>query len=193
MDGYCHGVKFICQSAARRAFPLAPEVSSRRLHAYSDEDVTPTKGAPNVQEYSAADRRFSTLRGCRPARRHLGQGKRGAHHRAVRQARLPRFLLGRGHRRRFHATGPLRRTGRRGGAGDPRRCRAILSRRRGRMSKGGARPRRDLQGHHRGRDAEFLRPIFMASHGRRGVDALLLGSETSKVLAHSKIPVLVYR
>ena len=35
--------------------------------------------------------------------------------------------------------------------------------------------------------------IFMASHGRRGVDALLLGSETHKVLTHSKIPVLVYR
>ena len=35
--------------------------------------------------------------------------------------------------------------------------------------------------------------IFMASHGRRGVGALLLGSETSKVLTHSKIPVLVYR
>ena len=35
--------------------------------------------------------------------------------------------------------------------------------------------------------------IFMASHGRRGIDALLLGSETNKVLAHSKIPVLVYR
>jgi nucleotide-binding universal stress UspA family protein len=35
--------------------------------------------------------------------------------------------------------------------------------------------------------------IFMASHGRRGVSALLLGSETSKVLTHSKIPVLVYR
>lgn len=33
--------------------------------------------------------------------------------------------------------------------------------------------------------------IFMASHGRRGVDALLLGSETTKVLTHSKIPVLV--
>lgn len=33
----------------------------------------------------------------------------------------------------------------------------------------------------------------MASHGRRGVTALLLGSETEKVLAHSKIPVLVYR
>ena len=35
--------------------------------------------------------------------------------------------------------------------------------------------------------------IFMASHGRRGISALLLGSETSKVLTHSKVPVLVYR
>ncbi len=35
--------------------------------------------------------------------------------------------------------------------------------------------------------------IFMASHGRRGMAALLLGSETQKVLTHSKIPVLVYR
>jgi len=35
--------------------------------------------------------------------------------------------------------------------------------------------------------------IFMASHGRRGVAALLLGSETSNVLTHSKIPVLVTR
>lgn len=35
--------------------------------------------------------------------------------------------------------------------------------------------------------------IFMASHGRRGLRALLLGSETNKVLAHTKIPVLVYR
>ena len=35
--------------------------------------------------------------------------------------------------------------------------------------------------------------IFMASHGRRGISALLLGSETSKVLAHADIPVLVYR
>lgn len=35
--------------------------------------------------------------------------------------------------------------------------------------------------------------IFMASHGRRGIGALLLGSETNKVLTHSKIPVLVYR
>jgi len=35
--------------------------------------------------------------------------------------------------------------------------------------------------------------IHMASHGRRGISALLLGSETQKVLAHSKVPVLVYR
>ena len=35
--------------------------------------------------------------------------------------------------------------------------------------------------------------IFMASHGRRGIRGLLLGSETQKVLTHSKIPVLVYR
>ena len=35
--------------------------------------------------------------------------------------------------------------------------------------------------------------IFMASHGRRGVSALLIGSETSKVLTHTKIPVLVWR
>lgn len=35
--------------------------------------------------------------------------------------------------------------------------------------------------------------IFMASHGRRGVGALLLGSETQKVLSHSTIPVLVHR
>ena len=35
--------------------------------------------------------------------------------------------------------------------------------------------------------------IIMASHGRKGVGALLLGSETQKVLTHSKIPVMVYR
>jgi nucleotide-binding universal stress UspA family protein len=35
--------------------------------------------------------------------------------------------------------------------------------------------------------------IFMASHGRHGFSGLLLGSETQKVLTHSKIPVLVYR
>lgn len=35
--------------------------------------------------------------------------------------------------------------------------------------------------------------IFMASHGRRGLSGLLLGSETQKVLTHSKTPVLVYR
>ena len=35
--------------------------------------------------------------------------------------------------------------------------------------------------------------IVMASHGRRGVSALLLGSETQKVLTHSELPVLVVR
>jgi nucleotide-binding universal stress UspA family protein len=35
--------------------------------------------------------------------------------------------------------------------------------------------------------------IVMASHGRRGVAALLLGSETTKVLTHSTIPVIVVR
>lgn len=35
--------------------------------------------------------------------------------------------------------------------------------------------------------------IFMASHGRRGISALVLGSETHKVLTHSTVPVLVFR
>ena len=35
--------------------------------------------------------------------------------------------------------------------------------------------------------------IVMASHGRRGISAIVLGSETLKVLTHSTIPVLVYR
>jgi nucleotide-binding universal stress UspA family protein len=33
----------------------------------------------------------------------------------------------------------------------------------------------------------------MASHGRGAVGSLLLGSVTNKVLAHCRIPVLVYR
>jgi nucleotide-binding universal stress UspA family protein len=35
--------------------------------------------------------------------------------------------------------------------------------------------------------------IVMASHGRHGISALVLGSETAKVLTHCKIPVLVHR
>ena len=35
--------------------------------------------------------------------------------------------------------------------------------------------------------------IWIASHGRRGLDKLLLGSETQRVLAHSILPVMVYR
>src|SRR4029434_8132994 len=34
---------------------------------------------------------------------------------------------------------------------------------------------------------------MMASHGRRGLQGLLIGSETHKVLTHTKIPVLVFR
>ncbi len=35
--------------------------------------------------------------------------------------------------------------------------------------------------------------IAMASHGRSGIAAVLLGSTTTKVLTHSKLPVLIYR
>ena len=35
--------------------------------------------------------------------------------------------------------------------------------------------------------------IVMASHGRRGLESLLIGSETQKVLTHCRIPVLVVR
>jgi nucleotide-binding universal stress UspA family protein len=35
--------------------------------------------------------------------------------------------------------------------------------------------------------------IVMASHGRGGMSAIVLGSQTVKVLTHSKVPVLVYR
>ena len=35
--------------------------------------------------------------------------------------------------------------------------------------------------------------VVMASHGRRGVAGVLLGSETTKVLKHCKVPVLVCR
>mgnify|MGYP000437797158 CR=1 FL=1 len=35
--------------------------------------------------------------------------------------------------------------------------------------------------------------IFMASHGRRGITGVVLGSVTHQVLTHSKIPVMVFR
>jgi nucleotide-binding universal stress UspA family protein len=35
--------------------------------------------------------------------------------------------------------------------------------------------------------------VFMASHGRRGLNAVLLGSETQKVLTHCTLPVVVFR
>jgi nucleotide-binding universal stress UspA family protein len=42
-------------------------------------------------------------------------------------------------------------------------------------------------------DARGCDLIVMASHGRRGIAAIVLGSETIKVLTHCKIPVLVHR
>ena len=35
--------------------------------------------------------------------------------------------------------------------------------------------------------------VWMGSHGRKGLDRLILGSETQRVLAHANLPVLVYR
>lgn len=35
--------------------------------------------------------------------------------------------------------------------------------------------------------------IVVGAHGRRGLEGVLLGSETVKILTHSKVPVLVYR
>lgn len=54
----------------------------------------------------------------------------------------------------------------------------------------GIHPWESIIEHARKMDCDLL---VMASHGRRGVSALLLGSETQKVLTHSKIPVLIVR
>ncbi len=35
--------------------------------------------------------------------------------------------------------------------------------------------------------------IWMGSHGRKGLDKVLLGSETQRVLSHTTLPVMVYR
>ena len=45
------------------------------------------------------------------------------------------------------------------------------------------------------RTAERMRcdAIFMASHGRKGISRLFIGSETQKVLANTTIPVMVFR
>jgi nucleotide-binding universal stress UspA family protein len=42
-------------------------------------------------------------------------------------------------------------------------------------------------------EQRFCDLIVMASHGRRGISAVVLGSETLKVLTHSTVPVLVVR
>ncbi len=42
-------------------------------------------------------------------------------------------------------------------------------------------------------DREKADLIIMSSHGRGGISSALLGSQTARVLSHSKIPVLVVR
>ena len=42
-------------------------------------------------------------------------------------------------------------------------------------------------------DANACDLILMTSHGRKGLAAVLLGSETRKVLTHAKVPVLIMR
>lgn len=42
-------------------------------------------------------------------------------------------------------------------------------------------------------EAQACDLVVMASHGYRGLKGLVLGSQTQKVLTHSKVPVLVYR
>lgn len=54
----------------------------------------------------------------------------------------------------------------------------------------GSHPWEEILEHAKARGCDL---IVMASHGRRGVSALLLGSETQKVLTHSTLPVLVVR
>ncbi len=44
-----------------------------------------------------------------------------------------------------------------------------------------------------GAEANGCDAICMASHGRRGLVGMMLGSETAKVLTHTKIPVVVVR
>lgn len=42
-------------------------------------------------------------------------------------------------------------------------------------------------------DQHHCDAIFMASHGRKGMEKFILGSQTQKVLAHSSLPVVVLR
>jgi nucleotide-binding universal stress UspA family protein len=59
-----------------------------------------------------------------------------------------------------------------------------------RHSVEGLHPWEAILDHGKAQDCDL---IVMASHGRRGMSALLLGSETQKVLTHSTVPVLVVR
>lgn len=58
------------------------------------------------------------------------------------------------------------------------------------ISQRGVHPYEEIIAIAESRDCDL---IWMASHGRKGLDKLLLGSETQRVLAHARMPVLVYR
>ena len=53
--------------------------------------------------------------------------------------------------------------------------------------------RSSVRGDHPDGEEQGCDVIAMASHGRRGMAALMLGSQTMKVLTQSKLPVLVFR
>ncbi len=58
------------------------------------------------------------------------------------------------------------------------------------MSTRGVHPYEEIINAAKGKGCDL---IWMGSHGRKGLDRLLLGSETQRVLSHSTIPVMVYR
>lgn len=57
-------------------------------------------------------------------------------------------------------------------------------------SRQGSQPHREILAEAEARGCDL---IVMASHGRQGLEGLLIGSETQRVLIHSRIPVLVVR
>ena len=77
--------------------------------------------------------------------------------------------------------------------GDSRKGARASRRRRRRMRNGFSRRRFSLRAILKQATKSGCDLIMMASHGRSGMSGVLLGSETAKVLAHSKIQVLVVR
>ena len=121
-----------------------------------------------------------------PPRHILCQGSRRADNGVLCQARVPGHLLRRRRADRPDDAREICRTrGRTGQAGTELRRRR-LPRIRRRLHFAVDDQRRPLRGHHRSRREVGCDLIFMASHGRRGISSLLLGSETNKVLTHRR-------